>query len=360
MDGAHENLSAAAEWVARITDPGATEQDFRAWQEWLAQDPAHASAYEEMERIWALLGHLPEARSARGESEEATETRFEPVETAHAGSGKSRDRTVWQRVKYASAAAIATMAVITSVAVLRDRGADVIETSTGEQRSLRLTDGSQVVLGAETRVAIEMSKKQRSLTIDQGIAYFKVAHDTSRPFVVTGGGYSIEAVGTAFSVDTKPDRVAVIVTEGRVRVKRQARRGAHDQTRPVFVDAGERVLLGGSSDSHCVTTYDASDALGWRDGRLGYIQEELRFVISDVNRYTRRKIVFANPDIGRLEFTGTLFLEYIDEWLATLPGSFPLIVEFDGDERVVLRETAPEALTHALPDRRESAVASGC
>jgi transmembrane sensor len=249
-----------------------------------------------------------------------------------------------------------------TIAVVRDADNDVFETATAEQRSLRLTDGSQVVLGAETRVEVKMGEKQRSLEMNHGVAFFKVAHDTSRPFVVNGGGFAIEAVGTAFTVDTKPDRVVVTVTEGVVRVARLAGRASADGAGPVLVKAGERVLLGGEQP-RCMAVDDAADAaLGWREGRLEYMQEELRFVIADVNRYSDRKIVFANPDIGRLEFSGTLFLEHIDEWLNTLQESFPVTVAAEGGQRIVLRATASDALTKALSsydDERGDDVRSG-
>jgi transmembrane sensor len=358
-DGAKARLSAAAaEWLARITDPDATELDFRAWQEWLAQDPAHAIAYEEMERIWALAAHLP-ATPDSVPVRELTLADIGEIPEAAEAQATAPHRSVWQRLTMASAAAVAAIAVVVTVSVMRDHGADVIETRTAEQRSLRLTDGSQVVLGAETRVEVDMDDKRRSLAMNQGVAYFKVAHDASRPFVVTGGGYAIEALGTAFTVDTKPGRVSVTVTEGVVRVMRQAGRGDTRRLEPMLVHAGERVLLGGRYP-RCMAVDDATDALGWRDGRLEYIQEELRFVIADVNRYTNRKIVFANPEIGRLEFTGTLFLEHIDEWLNTLQGSFPLAVVPEGGQHIVLRATAPEALTQALATREEPDADAGC
>jgi transmembrane sensor len=348
-DGARSALTtAAAEWLARITDPDATEQDFRAWQEWLAQDSAHVSAYEEMERIWALTAHLPAAPSMRP-VHELTLATVEEIPAPKAARDVSRKpRTMWQRVVVASAAAVAAIAIITATIVMRNADSNVFETATAEQRSLRLTDGSQVVLGAETRVKVNMGDKRRSLEMNHGVAYFKVAHDTTRPFVVSGGGYAIEAVGTAFTVDTKPNRVVVTVTEGVVRVARQVGRSSGEGTGPVLVRAGERIALDGVRPQ-CTAIDDAPGAaLGWRDGRLEYMQEELRFVIADVNRYSARKIVFASPDIGRLEFTGTLFLEHIDEWLDTLQGSFPLTVSADGSQRIVLQATEQDALREAL------------
>jgi len=348
VDGAHTTrMAEAADWLARITDPEATEQDFRGWQEWLAQDPAHASAYEEIERVWALSAYLPATPAQPSVGELALADIQQVPESTAAQAMTPVTPSLWRRVLTTSAAAIAAIAVVVTVAVVRDKH-DVFETATAEQRSLRLTDGSQVVLGAETRVEVSMDEKRRSLEMNQGLAYFKVAHDKSRPFVVSGGGYAIEAVGTAFTVDTKPDRVVVTVTEGTVRVARTAGRAASDGAAPMLVHAGERALLDGSQP-RCMAIDEAEDAaLGWRDGRLEYMQEQLRFVIADVNRYSDRKIVFADPAIGRLEFTGTLFLEHIDEWLNTLQSTFPVTVTAQGAQRLVLQPSESAALLKAL------------
>jgi transmembrane sensor len=343
----HRRTAAAADWLARITDPDASEQDFRAWQEWLTQDPAHAVAYEQMERIWALTAHLPPAPMTAPVAE-LTLAEIQEVSESLTAQQTTRVRPAWRRLLIASAASAAAIAV--GIVLMLARWNDgVFETATAEQRSVRLTDGSQVVLGAETRIAVRMGEKQRSLEMDQGVAYFKVAHDKARPFVVKGGGFAIEAVGTAFSVDTKPERVVVTVTEGVVRVARQSGRTAAAGSGPVLVHAGERIAIN-AGKSQCAALDDASSAaLGWRDGRLEYVREELRYVIADVNRYSDRKIVFAQPDIGRLEFSGTLFLEHIDEWLDTLQGSFPVKVAAGDDTAAVVLQALPgDALAKAL------------
>jgi ferric-dicitrate binding protein FerR (iron transport regulator) len=75
----------------------------------------------------------------------------------------------------------------------------------------------------------------------------------------------------------------------------------------------------------CSASQRAADAMpSWVNGRLEYLHEELRFVIADVNRYSRRKIQLNDAQVGHLLYTGTVLLEHVDEWVATLPGSFPV------------------------------------
>src|SRR5690606_27572020 len=70
-----------------------------------------------------------------------------------------------------------------------------------------------------TRIVVDFSSATRSVFIDSGEAYFEVAHDAARPFVVHAGGGTITAVGTAFNVHSVLGRVSVAVVEGAVNVQ---------------------------------------------------------------------------------------------------------------------------------------------
>src|SRR3546814_10056817 len=62
------------------------------------------------------------------------------------------------------------------------------------------------------------------ITLEEGEAWFQVAHDAHRPFVVDVGSVRIRAVGTAFSVRRNPEGVDVMVTEGVVETRSEERR----------------------------------------------------------------------------------------------------------------------------------------
>ena len=356
QDDARRKLHAtAADWLARITDPDASESDFREWQEWLGADPVHVHAYEKMERVWALSAQLspvvalPQAEA--GANVDAFNVDVRDAQVIQMPTPVPVTAPARERFRaFAIAASVAVVVVAGFVTWIVQRSVpDVFETATSEQRSLKLADGSQVILGAETRVDVNLGEKRRALELERGVAYFKVAHDTSRPFVVSGHGHTIEAVGTAFAVDSKPERVVVTVTEGTVRVRRSPTSGIAGSGREsMLIHAGQRASVD-NSGIRCIVISDASGtALGWRDGRLEYLREELRFVIADVNRYTNRKIVLDGAGIGALEFTGTVFLEHLDEWLTTLPGSFPLKIANDDAQHVVLRASGQAQLAEQL------------
>jgi len=69
---------------------------------------------------------------------------------------------------------------------------------------------------------------------------------------------------------------------------------------------------------------DAPEALAWREGRLVYDREPLSSVVNEVNRYASRHIVITDPQVAALAFSGTVFTNATDDWLASVTALFHL------------------------------------
>jgi transmembrane sensor len=119
----------------------------------------------------------------------------------------------------------------------------------------------------------------------------------------------------------------VAVSEGQVAVKR------------VDADDFSTLLSGGawtegSAETHPV---DAMDVGAWRSGRLVYDNAALRDVVADTNRYTRTRIVIADPQLEMLRVTTSFRMSQIDGMVETLQTVLPLVVERHDDGQIVLR-----------------------
>lgn len=300
----------AADWVVRINDPEASEADFSEWQAWLAESPAHREAYQALEHAWNRAAQVNVAPW--------------PTEAELQSDGR-------RPVRWALAAGV-VFAVIGSAAVwtaLRSPS-QLIQTATAEQRSMRLDDGSRVELAAESRLRVDLSDNLRSLHLEQGEAYFDVAQDKTRPFVVQVGATQVRAIGTAFNIERNGERATVTVTQGVVQIS--------SATGVLRLQAGEQGRVDDDGPRKITAAINPQAAVAWREGRLEYLHEELRYVLDDVNRYVDRKIVVTDPKLAQLEFTGTVFLDHLDEWLTTLQGSFPVQIVERGERRELVRE----------------------
>jgi len=129
----------------------------------------------------------------------------------------------------------------------------VFATAIGEQSTVHLQDGSQVVLNTDSLIRVNYTDAYRLLRLEHGEIHVRVTKDNARPFSVIVGDKIVKAIGTAFSLEiTSDQRIELIVTEGKVVVgvhRNPQGVTAHvapdvQESSSVTVVAGEQMILG--------------------------------------------------------------------------------------------------------------------
>ncbi|MEJ1963522.1 MAG: FecR domain-containing protein [Gammaproteobacteria bacterium] len=134
----------------------------------------------------------------------------------------------------ALAAAILLCAVLGAAWYVWPSGSSY-RTPVGGLASVPMEDGSRITLNTDSQIRVDLTVKERRVELQQGEAFFEVAHDASRPFIVRAGNKRVIAVGTRFSVRREANDVRVVVTEGKVRVETE---GDPSSTSPEPLVAG--------------------------------------------------------------------------------------------------------------------------
>ena len=189
-----------------------------------------------------------------------------------------------------------------------------------------------------------LTRDSREVTLERGEAFFRVAKDPARPFVVKVGTTTVAAVGTAFNVRRAGERVVIGVAEGIVKVHAHVGGApsnvqAHQQGTAISsarLSVGQQLSIDGADDSTSIQAVDASGVAAWRKGRFQYRNEPLRSVMADLARNTGREIVIANPQIADVLITGTVFASDVDSWLQSLETVLPVRVVLAPDGSVRL------------------------
>jgi transmembrane sensor len=304
-------LEAAWRWVLRLRDEQATQDDLTEWLRWYQEDERNRVAFEEMQSFWHECGKLVDDEPAS-------------VAALLAGRVSMSDEPAqprgWQRHWLALAASL--LIVTATLGWMVSSRWTTADEAVAEVRQTSLPDGSTVDLAARSMVSSRYSEDLRLLVMEgqSGEAYFSVAHNPQRPFIVQVGTMRVRALGTAFNVRHADDRVVVSVTKGVVEVS--APGGS------VKVAAGNRIVWNESGDTvpSIAPTTDES-TLAWQQGRLEYHNEPLSAVIADVNRYSQQPIVIEDDAAGRILFSGTVFTRATDAWIDALPQVFPVRLE---------------------------------
>jgi transmembrane sensor len=298
----------AARWIWRRDRQGRTPELEAEIEAWLAEDIRRRGALLKAEAVWNLL-------------DRARETAPRP--------SAPRARTVSRRAWLAgSGAAIAAAMAGAGVLILRE---DRFGTRVGEVRRVPLKDGSTVAINTASEVDVAFRREQRTVRLRTGEAWFQVAHDQQRPFVVEAGAVRVRAVGTAFSVRRRPDGAEVLVTEGVVEVWTEGLVAA-----PARLAAGQGVFVAESAGPRPAAAPTAVDRkLEWRYGKIDLAGETLREAVADFNRYNDRKLVIADPRIADERLYGVFNMGGPEAFAAAVGASLGVEVEDRGD-RIVL------------------------
>ncbi len=279
-----------------------------------------------MEQVWAMAGAVAQDPRIMAAREEDL-ARYAP-------------RKHWRPVALV-AAMLVVMIVGAATLLLRDPGdgapqqiaASNFSTGVAERSQVVLADRSNVTLDADSAITVQISDRERNVSLQRGRALFEVAKDRSRPFLVRAGNKQVRATGTAFSVELRDDEVIVIVTEGTVEVTELPRPRARASAPPHSAEmkAGTQLVAHNDTD-WSVAAIDPLQATSWRVGRLQFNGNPLSEAVAEMNRYSRQKLVFRDDRIPNDHIVGV--------FKAGDTLGFAQAIELGGFVRIV--ETTPD------------------
>lgn len=193
-----------------------------------------------------------------------------------------------------------------------DAGRMRMTTPRGKECNLTLADGTRVWLNAESSIEFPaaFTGRRREVKIT-GEAYFEVAHDAQRPFVVTSDYYSATVLGTTFDARaySKTD-ASVVLVEGRLKVA--ALSAKPGQGGRVITPGTQAVFSPGGNIA--VADVDTYPYVQRRNGFFYFDNEPLLDIMLELGRWYNKTIVFENPEVmkTRLHFVAERSQSFVD------------------------------------------------
>lgn len=349
MSGSLQIERNAAAWLAR-RDAGAWSADDEAQlAAWLARSAAHRVAFIRLEHAWQQSARLKVLAAGTDHHRASARVKLpaaaapgasngQPGARAYAAAGQdgrqgSPARLIRRPLRYLAAAAMLLLAL--SAGWSWQHYASVSEadyqTAVGSLDTVKLADGSSMTLNSNSHVHVALSHGKRAVDLRQGEAFFEVAKDPNRPFIVRAGTRRVTAVGTAFAVRRDEGDLRVIVTHGTVRLETDNVSGTPRQA-TTLLPAGSVAIADPSgvlvrSDS----LQQARDFLAWRDGYLSFHNTTLANVVAEFNRYNTRQIVIDDPSVAAMRVGGNFRWSNADAFVRLLEQGFPIHVVQRGD-----------------------------
>jgi transmembrane sensor len=308
----------ASRWLAaRDAGPPSVEQEAE-FHGWIEADIRHRVAYLRLEETWRRSDRLNELR---------------PLDR-DVDADLLRSRSARARWPLALAASFLGALVFAGYVLVQSQfGWQHYETAVGGFSRIVLEDGSVMDLNTDSDVKVRIDAQRREVRLLRGEGRFQVAHESTRPFVVSAADADVRAVGTAFTVRLHAAaRVDVLVSEGSVAI------ASPGVLHSPPVKAGEvAVLLPDRLSVSRIEPQQVESRLAWTSGKLQFRGETLREAAAEFNRYNRRQIQLGDPALADLRVGGTFNATDPESFAAALTSTFSLRVEPGSPDTIVLR-----------------------
>lgn len=316
-------LEEAQIWHARLSDDQMGQNIWIDFTVWLEQSSSHADAYDAVELAMFEIS----APSAVENVEHAAELQADHA-TILPFSKPKKKRLFYREIAAIAAVLMVGLMVMSQIDIFAPQVETVqYATNIGGQRDVVLSDGTRVTLNTNTQLSVVMDKKSRRVNLESGEAFFEIAKDQERPFLVMAMGTQITDIGTSFNVYATENRLQVSVVEGIVELSAS--------TEKVRLTKGMTGTQFRGKPSFHVASVDIDIISTWRNGVLVYEDIPLSTLIPEINRYFETPIVIEDSNISALTFSGALNIRDEHKMLRSLAALLPIKTEEKNDQILI-------------------------
>lgn len=283
----------------------------------LKENPSFKEKFHEMSRAYALASSSYFERRRIGN--------FEQMRN-RLNFHSSRKQKHLRRIRIWSAAAILILLVGFSATLLYMPSSSnqiplapsycQVEIPRGATSKLTLPDGSVVHLNGSTTLKYDASLQhnpQREVYLS-GEAYFEVAKNTEKPFIVHAEKVSIKVLGTVFNVSSYPENpdIQVSLLEGSVKVAADS-----EAKKEIILTPNEQAIYNKANGRLSMRKTDATLQASWITGRMVFVNERLSDILKRIEKKHDVHILVQSPKINKEFFSGSIDLDLtLDEILS--------------------------------------------
>ncbi|MEM1019884.1 MAG: FecR domain-containing protein [Pseudomonadota bacterium] len=337
----------ARQWMFALDAPEASDKVHADFEAWLDIDPDHATLFEHVKNTGTALNALKR-------SDIPKPLRYSVFDTVQiylsdvVAAMQSRKVVIAGGIGALAACAALGMVLIrpqTPQMMPTQPKVAAYDSQIGEIKPVMLSDGSTVTLGAHSSIEARFYEDKRIVKLNTGVAHFDVAKDIGRPFTVKAGDLEATALGTAFDVQIRGDDFSVSVAKGQVKVvypfildgKRMGMQTNRD------LSMGQQVTATSEDGLQKVLEVSIKSMAAWRSGQLVYRGISLTNLVADLNRYSATKIEIdaIREGLTDYRFRGVFPTPDIDEVLARLASTYPVMIDRSIDGKIIVRKRNP-------------------
>jgi transmembrane sensor len=312
-----EQEEQASQWVARH-ERGLSEEETRAFEGWLAEEPSNEACFFEHQVAWASFDVMDEWKPAYSG-------------TPNPDLFEARPKNRWSSFfPYVGLAAAVLLGVIL-LQITRQNAEDSETVGVTTYRSQNnekhfLEDGSSFYLLSGSEVKVAFSEFDRNIEFVSGEAEFTVAHNPDRPFVVHCNVGRVTALGTVFSVRQDVNSWEVFVTEGKVKVDESPKIEPQSTEREVYsaeLVAGQMIVEALTDNVfapkvEAISAHELKEKLAWKDQIIDMVSAPLEEILVEFSRFNKREVIIVDEKLRRMRLSVAIKPDNLEDFIDLL------------------------------------------
>lgn len=344
----------ACAFIAKLDSGSLSASDEAELRQWLQADVRHKNALMEMAKLMDQMGVLSRLSD------------LFPLDTQVSGHAKNTEATNnwFKPVALGFCCALIVMILSLGVNMIGENAAlqsMTASTDIGEIKTLVLQDGSKVTLNTFSQIDVEFSEKERTIHLIRGEALFEVAHNKNRAFLVIANNKVVKAIGTAFNVRIDDGSIEVTVTDGTIEVERLAEDNSEQSIDITNINELEKIVVTRMTRGQeaviadtleflqPIASVDIEKKLLWQKGILIFEGASLEYVVTEVSRYTSKKIIISDQATKEIRIGGYFETGDIVKLFDILESGFNISVKREGPDTIYLSSKyTPSGETRAI------------
>ncbi|MDR8391944.1 FecR domain-containing protein [Aliifodinibius sp. S!AR15-10] len=326
-------------------------EDREKVEQWLRENPANEKLVQDLEQMWELA---PEENFDVNEQEAWEKFHHREIDRkrqlSHANARKDSNKLRSFFLKAAAVILIATLSGLLVWQYTNETKPDTVQhgdfyvmqdlvTQKGEKARVKFSDGTSVILNAASslRFPKKFNGPKREVYLD-GEAFFTVAHNSERPFIVHTQGGEVRVLGTEFNVRAwdEDSSMGVAVRQGKVSVEATPSNTGPQQK--VILTRGQysRIIKGEAPSP--AQNIDVNKHLLWLNGGMHFDNAPFSQVVRHIERRFDVQVVVHNKNLFNISFTGEMQNANLEEVLKLISASME--IEYRKEGRKVEFRTA--------------------
>jgi ferric-dicitrate binding protein FerR (iron transport regulator) len=276
----------------------ANEEQSKQVEIWLAENPAHQKELESLKKIWQERILYPQKQQFDSQAA------FQRLNDRLEKEGLKPKKFFLQSKSWRFALPIAaSITIILAIWGIFFNTNDNIhyeqEVTQQAQKSLiTLEDGTKVWLNEQARLRYPEKFTQNTREVYlEGEAFFEVAHNPQKPFIVHTHKADVQVLGTSFLVKAENDQTETLVATGKVAIKPEK------QTQAIILTPKQKAVVNVEKVQK-QENVKLEEAIAWKKEVLLMKNETMEQIIEKLEKYYRVQIEVLEPTIFNCKLTG--------------------------------------------------------